>query len=103
MTSTQTVQNLVNLLVSNIVNPILALLIGVGLVVFMWGLVEFLWGLSTDIGDGKERGKRHMLWGVIGMAVMACAFGILALIANTVCQNGGSAVNAQGIYSNCAQ
>jgi Type IV secretion system pilin len=99
--ATQNVQSIVTLIVNNLINPLMALLIGVGLVIFMWGVVEFLWGLSTEVGDGKERGKRHMLWGVIGMAVMACAFGILAFVANTICQNGSSATNAQGISSEC--
>ncbi len=99
MNSTQGIQNLVGKIVTIILDPLMALLLGAGLVVFMWGLVQFIWGFSSETGISKEQGKQHMLWGIIGMAVMACAFGLLALIANTVC--GGSASSASGISSSC--
>ncbi len=72
-----------------IVNPLLALIFAIGMLVFVYGIVEFLIGLSTDVGEGKEKGKQHMLWGVVGMFVMASAYAILTLIANTVCGGGG--------------
>lgn len=86
---TQNVQNVVNLIETNIILPLMALLIGVGLVVFMFGVVEFLFSIGANVGDAKERGKKHMLWGVIGMAVMACAAGILTFIMGTVCPASG--------------
>ena len=65
-----------------IVNPTLEVVFMAGLVVFMWGLVEFLWHSDSD--QGKEKGKAHMLWGVIGMFIMVSAFGLLTLIINTI-------------------
>lgn len=71
-----------------IVNPAIALLFAVGLLLFAWGIIEFLWGQSAS-GDAskKEAGKQHMLWGIIGMFVMAAAYAIIQLIDNSVGSN----------------
>lgn len=82
-------KTLVNALVSNILNPVLALMFAIATLVFVYGIVEFLLGMSANIGDGKERGKKHMLYGILGMFIMASAYGILKLISNTVCGFSG--------------
>lgn len=67
-----------------IINPILALLFAAGLLVFVWGVIEFLAG-QNGIGEGAgNKGKMHMLWGIIGMFIMVAAYTILKLIANTL-------------------
>jgi len=66
-----------------IINPLLLLFFAAGLLVFFWGIVEFLWGLSQDT-EHKEDGKRHMLWGIIGMFIIVSAYAIMQLIARTV-------------------
>jgi hypothetical protein len=71
-----------------IVNPLIALLFAVGLLVFVWGIIEFMWGQSASGDAGKkEDGKQHMLWGIIGMFVMAAAYTILKLVDNSVGSN----------------
>ena len=68
-----------------IINPIIALLFAAGLLVFIWGIVQFLWGLSeSGEAEGKEQGKKHMIWGIVGMFIMASAYAILQVIGNTV-------------------
>ena len=62
-------------------NPIIYLMIGVSVVVFLWGIVEFI--AKFDNEDVKERGKRNMLWGLIGMFIMFGVFGIINLILGT--------------------
>ncbi len=64
-----------------IINPTLALLFGIGLLVFMYGLVEMMWGMRT--GKVDEKGKEHMLWGVIGMTIMVSSWGIIRIIDST--------------------
>ena len=75
--------SLVSAFTGAIVNPILALVFALGLLVFVFGLVEFLWGLSGDAAD-KERGRKHMLWGVVGMFIMSSAYAITKLISDIV-------------------
>ena len=85
---------LVNNITVYILNPVIALMFAAGLLVFVWGLVEFLIGLNVGDGDHtkQEDGKRHMLWGLVGMFIMFAASTILVFIANNVC--GGLATCA---------
>lgn len=74
-----------------IINPLIALLFAAGLLLFAWGIIEFLIGSSASGDAGKkEDGKRHMLWGIIGMFVMAAAYTLLAFIASNVCGGLGA-------------
>ncbi len=65
-----------------VINPLLALLFAAGLLVFVFGVVEFVLNVSDT--EGKERGKQHMLWGVIGMFIMAASYAIFRLIVSLV-------------------
>lgn len=64
-----------------ILNPIIGLMFAVAVVVFIYGVVEFIYG--SDNEDRKSAGKKHMIWGVIGMFIMVSAFGIINLLTNT--------------------
>ena len=61
-----------------ILNPIIGLMFAVAVVVFIYGVVEFILGFDNE--DRKTAGKKHMIWGVIGMFVMVSAFGIINLL-----------------------
>ena len=65
-----------------IVNPAIGGLIAVALVVFLWGMVELF--LAKDNAERVQRGKAHMVLGVIGLAIMVSVFGIMRVICNTV-------------------
>ena len=68
-----------------ILGPLFFLLFTLGFLLFVWGVVEFLWGLNAGSKEeGKQNGKRHMLYGVIGLFVMFAAYGVVQLIVNTV-------------------
>ena len=79
-------KTLVDNLTRVIINPLLALIFAAGLLVFIWGLIEFLWGLNTG-GEHSQEGKMHMLYGVVGMFVMATAYTILRIIDSTIGSN----------------
>lgn len=64
-----------------IINPTLVLIFAAGFFLFLWGLVVFLFKIRE--GSVPDEGKKHMLWGLIGMLVMLSAYGIIALIENT--------------------
>jgi len=58
-------------------------------VLFLLVTVYFFWGIITYVragGDEKaiDTGKKHMLWGIIGMAIMASAWGIVGVISSMV-------------------
>jgi hypothetical protein len=75
--------DIVSKLTAAFINPALALIFSVGLLVFIYGLVEFIWGMSQESGK-KEEGKKHMLYGLIGMFVMVSAIAIIKIIASIV-------------------
>ena len=67
--------------VVQIVNPIILLLIAGAFVVFLWGVFEFI----RQAGDeGKrEEGKSAILWGLIGLVIIFGAYGIINLALGT--------------------
>ncbi len=64
-----------------IFNPLVILLFAGALLVFLWGVFQFVYagGESKD----REDGKRHLLYGVIGMTIMAAAYAIMEIIGAT--------------------
>lgn len=64
-----------------ILYPLITLLVGVALLVFLWGMFEFIYNSESD--QGRETGKRHMLWGIIGLLVMISAYAILKIATAT--------------------
>jgi len=64
-----------------IVNPLIILLFGIALISFFWGIFEFLSKSSSE--EGRVRGKRNMVWGIIGMFIMFSVFGIINIILGT--------------------
>ncbi|PIR69565.1 MAG: hypothetical protein COU47_02310 [Candidatus Niyogibacteria bacterium CG10_big_fil_rev_8_21_14_0_10_46_36] len=73
-----TIEGLVNKIIQLVINPLITLLMVVGTVVFLWGLVEFL--MSPDNEEKRSTGKRHMMWGIIGLFLMASAWGIVYVL-----------------------
>lgn len=70
--------------VTYIINPAILVVFTAGFFLFVWGLVRFILGLGDDgRGNAHEEGKQHMLWGIVGMFVMASVYAILALLDNT--------------------
>ena len=65
-----------------ILNPIIALLFALALVMFLWGVFQFIWLQDSD--SARLQGKNHMLWGLLGMFIMFSAFAIMQLIIGTI-------------------
>lgn len=74
---------LINVLIQQVFNPLLKLMFGVGLMLFLFGIIEFLWDMTK--GDHGEKGKQHMLWGLVGMFIIVSAYAIVRLLAGMIC------------------
>ena len=61
-----------------IVNPLIILLIAIAGAYFLWGMVQFI-ANSAD-SQGREEGKRKIIWGIIGMVIMLSVFAILRIL-----------------------
>ncbi len=62
-----------------ILNPIISILFVLATVIFLWGVIQYVIGSQGDTAK-LEKGKQVMIWGIVGMAVMASAWGIVAII-----------------------
>jgi TRAP-type C4-dicarboxylate transport system permease small subunit len=65
-----------------VLNPLIALMVAVAVLVFVWGVVEYVQGAT----DAKKRqdGAQHMFWGLIGFFIMITAATLIRIVLNTV-------------------
>lgn len=64
----------------NILNPIIGLMFGIAMIFFIYGVIEFI--SKADSNQGREAGRKHMIYGVIGMFIMLAVFGLIEIIIN---------------------
>tara|TARA_B100000745_G_scaffold76030_2_gene46007 strand:+ start:9085 stop:9333 length:249 start_codon:yes stop_codon:yes gene_type:complete len=68
-------------IVSSIIDPVVLLIFSAGVFLFTWGLVVFL--LNLESSEKRQVGVKHMIWGILGVFVMATVFGIIDIITET--------------------
>lgn len=61
--------------------PLIALLSGIALLVFVYGCAQYILNAASD--QAREEGKKHIMYGIIGLVVMLSAFAILSIAAGT--------------------
>ncbi len=61
--------------------PLIGLLMGVALLMFVIGAAEYVMG--ADNPTAREKGVKHITYGIIGMVVMVSAWAILGLAVGT--------------------
>jgi hypothetical protein len=71
-------QDFLSKLVEELVNPAIVLLIGLAFLAFLWGLVEFIAGAENQ--EKREKGKKHIFWGLIGIFIMTAVWGFIRII-----------------------
>ena len=76
------VKTIVDKITSAIIDPLVFLLFAAGFLFFLWGLMVFMW--KSDSDEGRDTGKRHMIWGIFGMFIIVVAYGIISFIQNTL-------------------
>lgn len=72
--------------VGETLQTIIAVLFVLATVVFLWGIIKFI-AASADPA-GREKAKGIMYWGIIGLAVMAAAWGLSEILIFYVFQGG---------------
>ncbi len=71
---------LINKITAGILNPLIGLVIALGLAVFIYGVVEFIAG--ADNQEKRDKGKQHIVWGIVGLLIMVAVAGIIQIIQN---------------------
>ena len=73
---------LIQNILTNIVNPLVILMVGVAVIFFLWGVFEFI--RNADSSEERKKGGMHMLYGALGLFIMSTAYGVLNLILGTI-------------------
>ena len=88
----------INTLVQNIneqiIGPIILLLFVLSTVIFLWGAVDFIRNASG--GEAREVGRQHMLWGILGVFIMASAWAIIQIALYSI--GGDAGTLPQGLF-----
>lgn len=73
-----TLEGIVDVIKTDILNPLITFLIAVATVVFMWGVIQFVIHAGED--TDRQQGIRHIIYGIVGIVIMVSAWGIINLI-----------------------
>ncbi len=73
---------LIGRFVNAIINPAIRFLFIIALAYFLFGVVQFI--RNSDNETERTKGKQHMLWGVIGLAIMVSVFAIMNIALGTI-------------------
>ncbi|MBU3925663.1 hypothetical protein KJ763_00640 [Patescibacteria group bacterium] len=71
---------LISKITSTIVNPLIGLMIAIAFMIFIWGVVQFI--ANADNQQKRDEGKKHILWGLVGLLIMISVGGIIQVIAS---------------------
>jgi fructose-specific phosphotransferase system IIC component len=66
---------------SIILFPFIGFLTAVAVLIFIYGGFEYI--IHADNSAAREQGRKHLMWGIVGLFVMLVAFGILSIAAGT--------------------
>lgn len=74
-----TIGDLINKIITVVLTPAITLLFSLATVLFLWGVINYVIG-SQGNQTKLEQGKKVMVWGIIGMAIMVSAWGIVGIL-----------------------
>lgn len=66
---------------SQIINPLIGFLLAISFLYFLYGIYELI---STGDSKKMEEGKKHVIWGLVGLFIIVAVTGIMSLVAGTV-------------------
>ncbi|MFM2330896.1 MAG: Type secretion system pilin [Candidatus Parcubacteria bacterium] len=79
-------------IIDTINNVLVPVLFSIAFIVFLWGAFQvFIFGANSE--EVKEKGKNHMLWGLIGFFVMVSVWGLVNILTGTISFGNNTGVN----------
>lgn len=76
----RSLDEIVGVIESQLLDPFIKFLIALAALVFIWGVIQFI--ASGGNPETQSTGRRHIVWGIIGLVIMVGALGILNLVAS---------------------
>jgi uncharacterized membrane protein len=70
---------------SDILSPLVYLLISVAVIIFLWGVVGYI--KSGDSEEERKKAKDFILYGIIGLFVMISVWGLVNILSGTFPMN----------------
>ena len=67
---------------TNILNPIIAIMFALAAVYFFYGVAAYIWNPNNE--EAREKGRKGMLWGIVGMFIMVSVFGIMRFLISSI-------------------
>lgn len=83
--------------IQRIVNSAIPVAITLGVVYFVWGVVQYMIGGGDE---AKKKGRDHIIYGLIGLAVIVGMWGLVNIVSNTFGLSG-NAPSVSGASSTC--
>jgi len=66
---------------SEILSPLVYLLISVAVIIFLWGVVKYI--KSADSEEERIKAKDFIMYGIIGIFVMVSVWGLVNILSGT--------------------
>lgn len=76
-----TVGELITKITQDILNPLIIMMFALATLIFGWGVVQYILG-GAQSGERTQKAKSIMIYGIIGMFIMASAWGLVSLLCN---------------------
>jgi Type IV secretion system pilin len=80
--------DILNRTITYVVNPLVDLLIGLAVIYFLYGVFNFV--RNAENPEKRIEGAKHILWGVVGIAIMFSVFTFTRIIKNTIGTSPGN-------------
>jgi len=72
----------IDLIKTEILNPLIFLLFALATVYFLYGVYEFVSEAGSE--SARTTGQRHMISGIVGLVIMIGVYGIMTVICSAV-------------------
>jgi len=79
--------------VTQSIGRLIPVVIGLGLLVFLWGIIKYM---TSDSSEGKAEAIKYITNGLIALLVMVAVWGFVSLVASFVFGGNGSNYTLQG-------
>jgi len=64
----------------NLIRVALPIIVGLALLIFIWGLIKFIFRVGGGDEKAVQEGKKLMIWGLIALFIMISIWGILRFL-----------------------
>lgn len=67
---------------TTVMSSLTILFLSAAVVFFLWGVLQFVMSAGDD--EAREKGKSHIIWGVIGITVMISVWALVTWLTSTL-------------------